>query len=544
MPPRIHEDEVDVSPALVRRLLAAQHPQWADLPLTVAGEWGTDHAMYRLGDALVVRLPRIGWAVKAVAAEQRWLPFLGPQLPVEIPDVVATGEPGEGYPWPWTVLTWIEGAHPPTVDWWGAEQLAVDLARFNRALGAIDPADGPVAGSPGGPQRGIPIRLRDEQVRACIARVADEFDADALLAAWEADAFVADHDGAPVWVHGDLTPGNLLLRDGRLAGVLDFGGIAVGDPSVGLLPAWNLFAGQARQTFRDFSNADDATWRRGRAWALSIAAVALPYYRDTFPAICELSRRVVAEVLADHEREALGPAVPAAHPDRYQQGVSRGDAGEESGYGSPGAFIPPPPTRPAPRGPASFGDAVRPATDVVAAAWVRLGQSGGDDPAAGGVGQFVPAGFEASLFVDDVPGDQDDWWEIEKTHSVTIADVAARHTTTPDHAYFAIWVGHGYSEAGLDHIPTFASGGGHRDYYLLEGPLSALPELVWPNWSRREWRQPDLWWPADRTWIVCTDVDIWCNYVAGSQALVDEVAAAVTTETHLVTRTDDLERVD
>ena len=101
----MHADEVDVPPALVRRLLAEQHPQWADLPLSVAGEWGTDHAMYRLGDELVVRLPRIGWAVKAVAAEQRWLPFLGPQLPVEIPEVVATGEPGEGYPWPWTVLT-------------------------------------------------------------------------------------------------------------------------------------------------------------------------------------------------------------------------------------------------------------------------------------------------------------------------------------------------------------------------------------------------------------------------------------------------------
>lgn len=399
MPARIHEDELDVPPALVRRLLAAQHPQWADLPLTVAGEWGTDHAMYRLGDDLVVRLPRIGWAVKAVAAEQRWLPFLGPQLPVEIPEVVATGEPGEGYPWPWTVLAWIEGEHPPTVDWWGAEQLAVHLARFNRAVAALDPTDGPIAGSPGGPQRGIPIRLRDEQVRGCIAQVADEFDADGLLAAWEADAFVADHEGDPVWVHGDLTPGNLLLREGRLTGVLDFGGVSVGDPAVGLLPAWNLFAGQARRTFRDSSDADEAAWRRGRAWALSIAVVALPYYRDTFPAISASSRRVLTEVLGDHEREALGPAMQAVLPDGYQQGAYLADAKVEAeNLGGP---VPPPP-RQAPRGPASFGDAARPAADV----------------------------------------------------------------------------------------------------------------------------------------------DIWCNHVAGPQVLVDEVAAAVTTETHLVARTDDLERVD
>lgn len=338
---RLHEGEVDVPPALVRRLLAAQHPQWAELPLAPVGEWGTDHAMYRLGDELVVRLPRIGWAVPAVAVEQRWLPVLGPQLPVEIPEVMVTGEPGEGYPWPWTVLRWIEGEHPLPVDWWGAEQLAVCVARFNRALAAIDPTDGPIAGSPGGPQRGIPIRLRNEQVRAGIAELADEFDPAALLAAWEADAFAADHEGDPAWVHGDLTPGNLLLRDGRLAGVLDFGGVAVGDPAVGLLPAWNLFAGQARQTFRDFSGGDEATWRRGRAWALSIAVVALPYFRDTYPAICASSRRVLVEVLADHERETpsatlsgsssagrdLAPWArrPAALPDGFHEGVCRGD---------------------------------------------------------------------------------------------------------------------------------------------------------------------------------------------------------------------------
>ncbi len=527
----MHADEVDVPPALVRRLLAEQHPQWADLPLSVAGEWGTDHAMYRLGDELVVRLPRIGWAVKAVAAEQRWLPFLGPQVPVEIPGVVATGEPGEGYPWPWTILRWIWGEHPPPVDWWGAERLAIQLAGFNRALAAIDPSGGPVAGSPGGPQRGIPIRWRDEQVRTCISELADELDADALLAAWEADAFVAAHAGDPVWVHGDLTPGNLLWGNGHLRGVLDWGGVAVGDPAVGLLPAWNLFSGWTRHAFREASEADEARWRRGRAWALSVAVVALPYYRETYPAICASSRRVITEVLADHEREALGPAAPPlTRPDRFDL-----DPYEAHQLGRP------PRTR---EGTPSFGATVRPARDVVEASWVRKGQAGRGTAEEYGVGQFVPAGFERVLFVDDVPGDQDDWWELEKAHTMAIAEVAARHTTTPDRVYFAVWEGHGYDCRGLDHLLRFASGHRHREYFLLEGPLSALADLVQPNDRFPHWRQPDLWWPADRAWIVCTDVDFWCNYVAGTQALIDEVAAAVTTETHLVARTDPLERVD
>lgn len=520
---------MDVSPALVRRLLAAQHPRWADLPLTVAGEWGTDHAMYRLGDELVVRLPRIGWAVKAVAAEQRWLPYLGPQLPVEIPEVVAAGEPGEGYPWPWTILWWIWGEHPPPVDWWGAERLAIQLAGFNRALAAIDPTGGPLAGSPDGPQRGIPIRLRDEQVRSCIVELADEFDPEALVAAWEADAFVADHDGDPVWVHGDLTPGNLLWMDGHLSGVLDWGGVAVGDPAVGLLPAWNLFSGWTRQAFRDASGADEARWRRGRAWALSIAAVALPYYRDTFPAICASSRRVLTEVLGDHEREALGSA---AAP------FTRSDLFDVDPHAAHLWGRPPPPREGTP----SFGDTVRPTADVVAATWVRTGQ----DPWKGVVGDLVPEGFERVLFVDDPWEDADEWsGPDQRAHTLAVADVGARHTTTPGHVFFAIWVGHGYDERGLDHVLRFADPTHrYREYFLLEGPLSAIGDLVWPNERFPQWLQPDLWWPADRSWIVCTDVDLACNYIAGPHALVDEVAAAVTTETHLVTRSDPFERVD
>ncbi|MCB1017674.1 MAG: phosphotransferase, partial [Acidimicrobiales bacterium] len=416
-----------------------------------------------------------------------------------------------------------------------AERLAVQLAGFNRALAAVDPAGCPIAGSQGGPQRGIPIRLRDEQVRSCVVELADELDPAPLLAAWEADAFVADHDGDPVWVHGDLTPGNLLWSNGKLAGVLDFGGVAVGDPAVGLLPAWNLLDGSARRAFREASGADEARWRRGRAWALSIAVVALPYYRDTHPAICESSRRVLTEVLAEHERDALGPAaLPFDRSDVFDVDPSVGTLVD-------GRFVADPPSPR--RGTPSFGIGVRPANDVVEAAWVRTGQARGQSDAAYGVGQLVPEGFERVLFVDDVPGDQDDWWELEKAHTMAIADVAARHTTTPDRVFFAIWEGHGYDERGVDHVLRFASGDRTQEYFLLEGSLSGLADLVWPNDAPTRWLQPDLWWPADRAWVVCTDVDLACNYVAGPQALIDDVVGAVTTETRLVERDDPFERV-
>lgn len=190
-----------------------------------------------------------------------------------------------------------------------------------------------------------------------------------------------------------------------------------------MLPAWNLFGGWARQVFREASGADEARGRRGRAWALSIAVVALPYYRDTFPATCASSRRVLTEVLAEHEREALGPAAPP----RTRSDLFEVDSFEGGLIGGP----------PDPRvGTPSFGAGVRPARDVVETAWVRTGQARGQGDAAYGVGQFVPEGFERVLFVDDVPGDQDAWWELEKAHTMAIAEVAARHTTTPDHVFF------------------------------------------------------------------------------------------------------------
>lgn len=296
---RMHADEVLTDAGLVRRLLAAQFPQWAGLPVRAVPSSGTDNALYRLGEDKAVRLPRIGWAVDDVPKEQRWLPWLAPQLPLPIPAPLAQGAPGEGYPWPWSVYRWLPGEEAAVGRVPDLPRLATDLAGFVTALHRLPVAD-PTA--VGGGSRGVPLATRDGLTRSSIAALAGEVDTAAVTAAWEADSRAPGWTAPPVWVHGDLAPGNLLVAAGRLCAVIDFGALTVGDPAVDLLPAWNLLPAAVRPVYRAALGVDDATWTRGRAWALSVALVALPYYRQTNPRITALSRRVLAEVLADHDR--------------------------------------------------------------------------------------------------------------------------------------------------------------------------------------------------------------------------------------------------
>jgi aminoglycoside phosphotransferase (APT) family kinase protein len=292
---KMHVDEVEIDVDLVRRLLAAQHPELAGLPLRPVPSAGTDNALFRLGDDLVVRLPRIHWAVDDVAKDLRWLPRLAPDLPLAIPAPVAAGSPGEGYPWPWSVQRWLDGVDATSGRLADLRATAVDLAGFVTALRRIDGSDGPRPGPTG---RGVPLVVRDGATRAAIEALGEGVDPDAVITAWETALAAPEWDGEPVWVHGDLTPGNLLVVDGRLSAVLDFGAAAVGDPAVDLLPAWNLFTGDARSAYREALGVDDAMWARGRGWALSVALIALPYYLHTNPAITASSWFVVEQVLA------------------------------------------------------------------------------------------------------------------------------------------------------------------------------------------------------------------------------------------------------
>lgn len=310
MPARkMHVDEVETDPSLVRRLLALQLPEWADLPVEPVRSAGTDHALYRLGDDKVVRLPRIGRAAEQVDKEHRWLPTLAPLLPLAIPVPLAKGRPAEGYPWPWSVCPWLEGedAIPERVADPG--QAAAALAAFVASLQQIDPTGGPPPGSHNF-FRGVPLAARDAATRSAIEALHGLVDAAAATAAWEAALRTAAWRRPPVWIHGDLKSENLIVARGRLAAVIDFGGLGVGDPACDLIVAWDLLTAETRPVFRTALSVDDATWARGRGWALSVALIALPYYLDTHPAMVRYARRMIDEVLGDLERAGAGSERP------------------------------------------------------------------------------------------------------------------------------------------------------------------------------------------------------------------------------------------
>ncbi|MFI8458900.1 aminoglycoside phosphotransferase family protein [Kitasatospora sp. NPDC085464] len=291
---RMHPDEPVVDAALVRRLISAQFPQWEHLPITPVGSAAADNAMFRLGPELAVRLPRVEWAAGDLRRERQWLPRLAPRLPLPIPAPLAVGRPAAGYPWEWAVLHWIDGVNPAVGTLAAPDALARDLAGFVNALRAVDPADAPAG------HRSVPLASRDGATRAAIAQLAGSIDTAAATALWDKALRLPDHAGPPQWMHGDLTPGNLLLsRSGRLAAVIDFALMGVGDPTADLIAAWNLLPAAARPAFRAALRADDAMWARGRAWAFSIALVTIPYYRHTDAALTANARHVVREVLAD-----------------------------------------------------------------------------------------------------------------------------------------------------------------------------------------------------------------------------------------------------
>ena len=306
----MHADEIAIDETLVRRLLTAQFPAWASLPLAPVREAGTDHALWRLGDDLAARLPRIPSAARQAAKEQAWLPRLAPSLPLAVPLPVGFGAPGAGYPWRWTVQRWLPGepATPERLADPGAA--AGTLARFLVALRAVDAADGPPPGEHNF-GRGEPLANRDAETRAAIAEL-DRLglvDPAAATAVWEAALAAPVWAGPPTWLHGDLLPGNLLVADGALTAVIDFGGLGAGDPTVDLLPAWAFFPAAARARFRAALGADDASWARGRGWALSFGAIALPYYRETNRALAGVARRAITAAIADLGR---GPEPEAA----------------------------------------------------------------------------------------------------------------------------------------------------------------------------------------------------------------------------------------
>lgn len=306
----LHEDELPIDVGLVRALLGRTLPDLASLPLSRLRTTGSTNALFRLGDDLLVRLPRQPGGSATILKEARWLPRVAAAIPAPVPQVVAVGAPGPGYPEHWSVVRWLDGETPAAVDPRADSRacrggLALELAAVVTALGDLAvPTD--ALEDPGLRwYRGEPLATRDLQTRrdmaACRGIDGLDLDLDAALEVWE-QAMALPGTGqatAPRWYHGDLVAENLLVRDGRLAAVLDFGGLAVGDPTVDLAVAWEVLDAASRDRFRDAVAVDDGTWLRGRAWALSLALMTFPYYWATMPDRCAGRLAMARAVLAD-----------------------------------------------------------------------------------------------------------------------------------------------------------------------------------------------------------------------------------------------------
>lgn len=295
----MHSPKIDIDTALVRRLVDAQFPEWRHLPVKPVAFGGWDNRTFHLGDTMAVRLPSAAPYALQVEKEHRWLRKLAPLLPLPIPEPLAMGEPAAGYPWHWSVYRWIEGETAKVGHIADLRAFAVSLAEFLVALKRIDPTAGPAPGQHNF-YRGGPLAVYDDEARQAIAALEGRIDTQAATAVWKA-ALAAGWHGSPVWFHGDVASGNLLVEDGRLSAVIDFGTSGVGDPSCDLAIAWTLFEGESREAFRARIAVDDGTWACGRGWTLWKALITVAGH-DANQAEVGRQRRVIDEVLADHRK--------------------------------------------------------------------------------------------------------------------------------------------------------------------------------------------------------------------------------------------------
>lgn len=297
---------MNINVGLVKRLIGSQFPEFAMLPVEAVQPGGWGNRTFRLGEELLVRLPSAERYVAQVEKEHRWLPRLAPHLPLPIPTPLGAGAPDEGYPWPWSIYRWLEGQPATTGSIPDLAAFAGSLARFLAALHRIDATNGPAAGSHNF-YRGGSLAIYESETRAALSALTESIDVDAAAEVWAA-ALSSDWCRQPLWVHGDIASGNLLVRDGHLCAVIDFGSSAVGDPACDLVIAWTEFSGDSRAAFRAELPFDDDTWRRARGWALWKALITIAG-TDRDRLSIEKARNTVAEIIADH-RYSTGAELP------------------------------------------------------------------------------------------------------------------------------------------------------------------------------------------------------------------------------------------
>ena len=291
---QMHEDEVLVDDGTVRSLVNDQFPHWADKGLLRIADSGTDNAIYRLGDDLGLRLPRIQWAEAQIEKECRWLPKLAAHLPTAVPVPLAEGHPGCGYPFPWLVYPWLEGTSLDRAAFDNWDVIAEDVAEFVLALEQLPTEDGPPP-----TRRGTPMAQFDEAVQWGISRLDGVIDVDRARLVWRSALEAGEWPGDPVWVHGDLLPGNILIGKSRLSGIIDWSGAGVGDPACEAMLAWSL-PSDAHRIYRRALGFDDATWARARGWVVEQTVFYIPYYAKSLPfAVDQAVRRLSEALVAD-----------------------------------------------------------------------------------------------------------------------------------------------------------------------------------------------------------------------------------------------------
>lgn len=293
---KMHENEFEINEWLAHELIESQCPHWANLPLKTIQSSGTDNALFRLGGEYVVRLPRIEWAPGSINSsinkEYEWVPRIARLLATPVSEPLFKGKPGLSYPWSWTVTKWNDGCNPDFENDDELEWLAKDLANFLNELHGIKLDNGPAS------RRGVPLKELDRETRKAIAELAGEIDIPVVTSLWDKISSLPCWNKNPVWVHGDFLPGNILVQNNRLSAVIDFSDVGTGDPACDLVIAWSLLKPHSRSVFRNtLKDIDDDTWERGRGWALSIALIMLPYYKNTNPVLAKLARHMIENVI-------------------------------------------------------------------------------------------------------------------------------------------------------------------------------------------------------------------------------------------------------
>jgi len=293
-------DRPEIPISVVCGLIAAQFPQWAGLPVKPVVQSGWDNRTFHLGDRMLVRMPSAERYARAVEKEQKWLPKLSAHLPASIPEPLAMGRPTDAYPFHWSIYRWIEGQTSDTLGIDELPAIAEEIAGFLKALYKIDTTGAPLAGPPF--FRGTPPVVYDRETRQTLEKLKDIVDVKACLSVWQ-NALASKWDKAPVWFHGDFSPQNILVKNGKLTGVIDFGSCRVGDPACDLVISWTLLDQGSRKIFRDSLGLDADCWARARGWGLWKALITLAPLADKSNKEALRQKTIIHHIISDHQSE-------------------------------------------------------------------------------------------------------------------------------------------------------------------------------------------------------------------------------------------------